>query len=45
MLDEIKSNLPGFSDESDKDNFLSKYELAVNELILQGKNLSEVNNF
>ncbi|XP_011501216.1 PREDICTED: uncharacterized protein LOC105364885 [Ceratosolen solmsi marchali] len=42
MLDEMKSTLPGFGDESNEDNFLNKYELALVELIYQGTNISEI---
>lgn len=38
---EMKSALPGIKSQSG-DNFLVKYEEAVVELILQGRELSEV---
>lgn len=43
MLDEIKSSLPAIKGQSVDENFLTKYEMALAELIRQGKDLSEVN--
>lgn len=38
----MKNALPGIKGQSGEENFLVKYEKAVVELILQGRELSEV---
>ena len=43
VVSEVKNTLPGVKSESGEENFLNKYEVAIIELILQGKDLSEVN--
>ena len=43
VLHEVKGSLPGIKDHSNEENFLSKYEAAIAELIREGKDLSEVN--
>lgn len=43
VLNEVKIYLPGIKSEPTEENFLTKYEPAIIELVLEGKHLSEVN--
>ncbi|XP_001603446.1 uncharacterized protein LOC100119722 [Nasonia vitripennis] len=42
VLDEVKSSLPAIKGEPVDENFLTKYEMALAELIRQGRDLSEI---
>lgn len=45
MLDEVKSSLPAINGQPINENFLTKYEIALAELIRQERDLSEVNKY
>ncbi|XP_058789461.1 uncharacterized protein LOC131663220 isoform X2 [Phymastichus coffea] len=42
VLNDMKTHLPGIKEESNEENFLTKYEPAIIELVLNGKALSEI---